>query len=61
MYDYEITRYIEEKNGSLSNSEYIYVCNTCPQIDHVKYDAWSHMFEMWSKEGGYWKFRVYKE
>lgn len=61
MYDHEITRYIEERNGYLSNLEYIYVWETSPQIDHIKYDAWSNKYEMWSENGTYWSFRVYKE
>ena len=52
---------MEERNYNLSNKEYIYVCNTCPQINHVKYDAWSNRFEMWSDVGSYWNFSVYKE
>lgn len=61
MYDYEINRYIEERNYNISNHEYIYICKNCPQINHVKYDAWSNKFEMWSNEGNYWCFSVYKE
>ena len=61
MYDWELTRYMEERHNNLSNKEYIYVCNTCPQINHVKYDAWSNTFEMWSDAGSYWSFSIYKE
>ena len=61
MYDWELTQYISERRGQLSNNEYMYICNTSPQIDHIKYDAWSDKFEMWSKNGCYWSFKVYKE
>ena len=61
MYDYEINQYMAERNYNLSNKEYIYICNTCPQINHVKYDAWSNRFEMWSDQGNHWSFSVYKE
>ena len=61
MYDHELTRYIEERNYNLSKNEYIYVCSTCPQINHVSYNAWSDTFEMWSDAGVRWEFKVYKE
>lgn len=61
MYDFEISQYLASRNHSLSNKEYTYICDTYPQINHIKYDAWSNKFEMWSNIGGYWSFSVYKE
>lgn len=61
MYDWELNHYMQERNYVLSNKEYAYVCRTCPQINHVKYNAWSNKFEIWSYDGGYWLFSVYKE
>ena len=61
MYDFEISQYLSERNHSLSNKEYLYICDTCPQINHIKYNAWSNKFEMWSDIGSYWEFTVYKE
>lgn len=61
MYDYELQHYLEERNYNLSNKEYLYVCQTCPQINHVEYDAWSNRFNIWSDGGGHWCFQVYKE
>ena len=60
MYDYEIQRYLEERNYNLSNKEYFYVCNTCPQINHIKYDAWSNKFDLWTMDGSHWAISVYK-
>lgn len=59
MYDFEINRYLEERNYNLSNAEYVHICNTCPQINCIKYNAWSNMYEMWTDDGNYWMFRVY--
>ena len=61
MYDYELSYYMEERNYNLSNKEYIYVCSTCPQINHIEYNAWSGMFDIWTDDGNHWTFSVYKE
>ena len=58
MYDYEIFNYLQSKNGSLSSDEYIYICNTCPQIKHIKYNAFEDKFEI-STDCNKFKFYVY--
>ena len=63
MYSHEIDAIIRENNYQLSSSVYLEISDTkkSPQIDHIKYDAWSHKFNMWTKDGYGWTFTVYKE
>ena len=58
MYDWEFQNYLKERNYKLTNKEYIYVCNTCPQINRVKYNAFENSFEIWT-DSNYFKFCVY--
>ena len=58
MYDWEISRYIDERNGVLSNKEYLYICNTCPQINHIKYNSFEDSFDIWT-DYEHFKFKVY--
>lgn len=58
MYDWEIQNYLKERNYTLTNDEYIYICNTCPQISCVEYNAFENNFEIWT-DCDYFKFYVY--
>lgn len=58
MYDWEFQNYLRDRNYKLTNEEYIFVCNTCPQISHIKYNAFENVFEMWT-DCNYFKFYVY--
>lgn len=58
MYDWELQNYFKERNYRLSNKEYFYICSTCPQINHVKYNSFEGNFEVWT-DCNYFKFDVY--
>jgi hypothetical protein len=60
VYDWEIQNYLKERNYKLTNKEYIFVCDTCPQINHIKYNAFEDNFEAWT-DCNYFKFQVYLE
>ena len=57
LYDYELNDYLSNRNNILTSDEYMYVCNTCPQINHVKYDPFDNLFKVWSEEN-YFEFIV---
>lgn len=61
MYDNELGQYLDSKGYSLSTDEYLYVCYTCPQINKVKYDAFSDYFEVWTDDKGYFRFEVFNK
>lgn len=58
MYDWEIQNFLAERNHRLESKEYIYLCDTCPQINHVKYNPYGNYFEVWT-DSSYFKFEVY--
>lgn len=60
MYSWEISQLLAEKNYNIDSETYLYICSTSPQLNHIKYDAWSNSFEMWDEEN-YWKFNVYRK
>lgn len=59
MYDWELKNYLNERNNALSSKEYLYVCDTCPQISRVKYNAFDNCFEVWT-DCSYFRFQVYR-
>ena len=63
MYSWEIDKKIKLYNYQIPSSIYLEITDADknPQIDHVKYDAWSDSFSMWSKDGYCWNFKVYKD
>ena len=38
MYDWELQNYLNQKNNRLTAEEYLHICNTCPQLRHIKYE-----------------------
>ena len=60
MYDYELQNYLSQRKNLISSKEYLYICNTCPQLNHVKYDPFEDCFEAWS-DCNYFKFKVYPD
>lgn len=59
MYDWELTEYIKTRNGILSSKEYLHICDTCPQVDHIKYEPYENCYYIWTREGNNFKFQVY--
>ena len=60
MYDWEIQNYLSERNYSLSNKEYVYMCTTSPQLNHIKYNPYENCFEAWS-DCNHFRFKVYPD
>ena len=59
IYDWELEKYLDERNAILSHHEYIHILKTCPQIDHIRFNAFENKFEFWSVDGGYFSTKVY--
>ena len=60
MYSYEITDIMQRHNNNINADTYIYIIQTSPQINHIIYRPFGDYFEMWSDDGYYWKFTIYK-
>ena len=61
MYSHEITQTMESNNYNIDSEIYFQICNSSPQIDHIKYDPCERCHEMWSNDGYNWKFKVYQQ
>ena len=63
MFSHEIDQKIKQYNHQLPSSIYLEISDTNnnPQINHIKYNAYSDSFFMRTKDGWYWDFKVYKE
>lgn len=60
MYDWELKNYLEQKGYKINSEEYLHICNTCPQLRHIKYNAFNDYFEAWSDDNNYFRFQVYR-
>lgn len=60
-----LMQFINERNGILENYETIYAIDISlhPQIDHIQFNVANNLYEMWDKEGNYFRFLAlnYKE
>lgn len=61
MYSHEIDKVLNENNYDIGSNMYMYICRTSPQLNHIKYDAYSDKFQMWSSDGYHWEFAVHRE
>ena len=61
MNDWELGQYLDNKGYSLTTGEYLHICYACPQINHIKFDAYSDYFEVWTDDGGCFKFKVFNK
>lgn len=58
MYDWELFKYLSDKGNLLSDSEYSFVLDTCPRLNHVKYNPFINEFKAWSQDGNCFTFKV---
>lgn len=59
MYNWELCEFLKSKNHNLSASEYIYVCNTCPQLRQISYSPYEDMFTAISDANECFRFKVH--
>jgi len=58
MYSYEIDQVIKSQNYNIDSKTYINICNTIPQISQIIYTSFENMFEFWTSDKYYWKFKT---
>lgn len=58
MYSWEITNFINERNGVLTVEESNLINNTQanPQLDHIIFHPNSNSFDLWDHEGTHFSF-----
>ena len=59
VFSSELDHFIKERNYYLTRSDYLKISpDTCPQIDHMKYDPFRDIFEIWTNDGYHWEIKV---
>lgn len=60
MYSWEIDKLLSEKQYTISGKDYNKITNTVqnPQVNSIKYDAFSDMFRVSTIDGYSWTFKV---
>ena len=58
MYDWELENFLSSKNYILSSKEYLEICDVCPQIQRIRYNAFDDSFLICTNEHCF-KFEVY--
>ncbi|WP_455649399.1 hypothetical protein [Enterocloster citroniae] len=58
MYSWEITNFINERNGILTVEESNLINNTKdnPQLDHIIFHPSNNSYELWDREGTHFSF-----
>jgi hypothetical protein len=58
MYPWELEQFIRERDYYLGGDDLAKATSPKenPQLNHIKYDAWSNRYEMWDAEGNYYSF-----
>lgn len=58
MFDWEIENFLKENNYILNQHQYMMLCTSSPQLNHIKYDPYQEVFETWS-DNNYFRFQVH--
>lgn len=60
MYPEELKRFLEERNYKLGGEDLLRVISIKenPQLNHIKYDAYTNKYKMWDIYGNYYEFEA---
>lgn len=61
MYSIEIDQKLKSENYNIRSDTYLHICDSSPQIIHIKYDPYSNLFELWTTDNFYWKIKIYRK
>lgn len=61
MYSFEIDNAMKSAHHIIDSVTYAEICETSPQIKRVRYRPDDDLFEIWTKDGYYWEFTVYRK
>ena len=59
MFSWEIRDELEKYNYRISSEIYKKICDS-PQIQKIKYESFGDYYELYTDDGCYYKFTVYK-
>lgn len=58
MYNWELEKYIQQRSYKLTSTEYLHICDTCPQIRRVTYDAYTDHFTITTDDNQQYEITV---
>lgn len=61
MYSHEIVQTLKSHNYNIDSDTYLHICDSSPQIAHIKYDPYDNSFHLWTNDNYYWKINVYRK
>lgn len=59
MYSFEIQKTMEDYNYDLPSNVVMEIKKSSPQVIREKYNAFDGMFEMWTNDSCYWRYKVH--
>lgn len=61
MYSIEIDQKFKSENYHIDSDTYINICQSSPQVTHIKYNPYDGSFDLWTNDNYYWKINVYRK
>ena len=61
MYSHEIEDLLRIRKYILTNEEYLKICSTSPQIDHIKYNAYEDCLDIYTNDKHHFKIKIKKK
>lgn len=58
MYNWELSTYLKQRSYKLTPTEYLHICDTCPQIRRVTYDAYTDHFTITTDDNQQYEITV---
>lgn len=61
MYSHEIDQTLKSHNYNIDSDIYLHICDSSPQVTHIKFDPYDRLFHLWTNDNYYWKIKVYRK
>lgn len=58
MYSSEIEQTLKSQDYNIDSKTYLHICQSSPQIIHIKYEPFDENFNIWTRDNYYWTFKV---
>lgn len=58
MYSYEKDQTLKAENYDIDSITYLHICQSSPQIIHIKYEPFDSNFNIWTDDNYHWTFKV---
>lgn len=60
MYSWEVAEFLRKRNHYIGGDDLVQVTSILnnPQLNHIKFNPETSEYEMWDKEGNYFRFKA---